>query len=370
MAKGRDRESLMKEIRLHKLTLRDFKGFTFTLEAEGEDVDIWGANATGKTTIADAFAWLLFGKDSLGRSDFEIKNLDAQGEAAHGLEHSVEGVLDINGQAVVLRKVYREVWTKKRGSATATFTGNTVDYYIDGVPTKEKEYAGQIAEIAGDEQIFRLLTSPAAFPSLHWQKQRALLLDVCGDISDADVIASDRKLAPLGDILGKRSLDDHRKVITARRTELNKELEKIPVRIDEVRRSLPDVTGLDQKELQSDIVALEKAVGDAKLTLQGIDTGGRIGELTRTLAGIGADIHRLEDAHLSETMKAVNSLNIQITDLEGKIRRDENAALSRSEDIERKKRLVADLEAELVILRQKWGVIDAEAFDPEKVSYI
>lgn len=88
----------MKEIRLNKLTLRDFQGGTFTLEANGEDVNIYAANAIGKTRLASAFSWLLFDKDSLGRTDFEIKNLNATGEAEHGLEHSVEAVLEIQGE--------------------------------------------------------------------------------------------------------------------------------------------------------------------------------------------------------------------------------------------------------------------------------
>jgi hypothetical protein len=85
----------MKQIRLQRLSLRDFQGGTFTLDANGEDVSVFGDNAAGKTRLASAFSWLLFDKDSLGRSDFEIKNINAQGESEHGLEHSVEAVLEI-----------------------------------------------------------------------------------------------------------------------------------------------------------------------------------------------------------------------------------------------------------------------------------
>lgn len=85
----------MRNIRLRTLTLRDFKGMAFTLDADGGNVDVSGANATGKTTLADAFSWLMFDKDSHGSADFEIKNLNSQGEAEHGLEHSVEATLEI-----------------------------------------------------------------------------------------------------------------------------------------------------------------------------------------------------------------------------------------------------------------------------------
>src|SRR5690606_19351687 len=136
---------------------------------------------------------------------------------------------------------YREKWTKKRGSADKTLTGHTTDHFVNGVPVKKNEYDAVVAEIA-DEQRFRLLTDPTYFNEhMHWQDRRALLLEVCGDVSDDDVIASEPELKDLPDILGGRSLDGHRKIVLARRKEINEELDRIPVRIDEVRRGLPDL---------------------------------------------------------------------------------------------------------------------------------
>ena len=123
----------MKTIRLIRLMLSNFQGGTFTLYADGADVNVFAANGVGKTRLMSAFTWLLFDKDSLGRSDFSLKNLDAQGEEAHMLEHTVEAELDIDGVRIVLRKIYKEQWTKRRGSATDTFTGHTNDFYIDHI---------------------------------------------------------------------------------------------------------------------------------------------------------------------------------------------------------------------------------------------
>lgn len=86
----------MNEIRLDKLSLKDFQGSTRTINPNGKDISIFAANDLGKTRLVSGFSWLLFNKDALGRSDFEIKNLDVQGEAAHGLEHMVEAELLID----------------------------------------------------------------------------------------------------------------------------------------------------------------------------------------------------------------------------------------------------------------------------------
>lgn len=232
-------------MKLLKLTLKNFKGIRdFSLEANGRNVDIWGDNATGKTTIFDAFTWLLYDKDSKNKKDFELKTLDENNSPIHNLNHEVEGFFEVNGKQIILKKVFAEKWTKKRGSATEEFTGHTTDYFVDGVPVKKNEYDGKIAEIA-NEEIFKLLTNPTYFNEhLHWQERRMILLEICGDIADDEVIASDPSLSELPEILQGRKLEDHRKVIQAKRTEINKELEKIPIRIDETHRSLPDLTSI------------------------------------------------------------------------------------------------------------------------------
>jgi AAA15 family ATPase/GTPase len=187
----------VKEIRLLSLSLKNFKGIRqFTLQANGQDVKVYGDNATGKTTLFDAFVWLLFDKDSQNKKDFAIKTLDKDGQVLHGLEHEVEGVFLIDGKQLSLRKVFSEKWTKKRGSAEKQFSGHTTEYYIDGVPLKKKEYDQLISDLI-DEDVFKLLTNPSYFnEQLHWQDRRKILLQVCGDITDEEVIASNAELAP------------------------------------------------------------------------------------------------------------------------------------------------------------------------------
>lgn len=353
----------MKQIRLTKLILSDFQGGTFTLDANSEDLNVFGDNGIGKTRLISAFSWLLFDKDSLGRADFEIKNLDAQGQSAHGLEHSVEGILEGSDRDVIaLKKIYKEIWTKKRGSAQATFSRHTTEYFVDGVPIQKKEFTQRVNEIAGDETIFRLLSAPTVFPALHWQKQRELLLEVCGDITDADVIAMDSKLSPLTEIFRKRKIDDHRKVLTAKKTEINKELDKIPVRIDEVRRGLPDAAGLDKDLLRSEIALFESTLNDLKLNLQGIDTGGRIAELSKQLAHINAEIQAAENLHNAEISKNLNKLNQEIAESELNLKMSKNLVAVLINEINQKQAQVARIETELQSLREKWVAIDIQQF--------
>ena len=124
----------MKRIELVSLRLGNFKGAKeFELQPEGASAVVSGRNASGKTTLFDAFTWLLFEKDSHGRKDFDIKTL-VNGKALSGVEHEVEGVLRVDGEEITLKRVYTEKWTKKRGAAVAEFTGHETSHYVDGVP--------------------------------------------------------------------------------------------------------------------------------------------------------------------------------------------------------------------------------------------
>lgn len=234
----------MSELRIAQLTLRNFKGVElFTLCPFGNDVAVFGDNATGKTTLADAFTWLLFGVDSAGRTDFEIKTLDAGGEPGHGVEHSVYSELILSGGVPLqLRRTYKEKWVKRRGSAERTLQGHTTDYEVDGVPTKALEYEKAVAEL-GDPKLFQLLTDPMYFSErMHWQDRRQVLLEIADELTDEDVIGNAPGLEELPDILDGKSIDDRRKILKAELSGVNKKIETLPTRIDEVTRGLPEIS--------------------------------------------------------------------------------------------------------------------------------
>ena len=275
-------------MKLTKLELLNFKGLkAFAINFNG-DVIIRGDNATGKTTVFDSVCWLLFGKDSLDRADFEIKTLDG-GEPIHKVNHEVTGTFTLDeGGTVELKRVYREKYSSPRGGEV-TMTGHTTDYFVDGVPKKEKEYK-EIVNSLVDENIFKLITNPLYFNETYsWQNRRKLLLEMCGDISDEDVIAEYSELKALTDILSGHSVDDHRKVVAAKKTAINKELDMIPVRIDEALRGKPTIdTPRDVliQEISLATTTLETLEADKALLVNGhavVDTRAELRDVQRRL---------------------------------------------------------------------------------------
>lgn len=353
----------MNKIVLLELGFHNFKGIRdFRLVTDGVNTEVYGDNGVGKTTIFDGFIWLLFDKDSQNKKDFSIKGLDTGGNVLHGFNHEVEGVFLINNRRRTLRKVFSEKWTKKRGAATQEFTGHTTDYFIDGVPSKKSEYDSFVNGMV-QEDIFKLLTSPTYFNEvLKKDDRRKILLDVCGDLTDGEVIASNEALRDLPAILGDRSIEDHRKVIAAKRGEINKELEKIPVRIDEVHRSMPELPSADEHALTAHISNLRQKIEDKHAQLSRIRSGGEVSvkeillrEAEGQLLQIKNDLQQDTLNQLTQKRHALALLKTEYSDLK---RRSSDIAWA----IDRNVKIIADRQQEAAELRNLWNATHSEVF--------
>lgn len=240
----------MKSIILKTLILRNFKGIKDLRVDFNRVTDISGDNAVGKTTIFDAFTWLLFDKNSLDAKDFEIKTLDKNNNVIHGLEHEVSALLNIDGVEKKLSKIYKEKWTKKRGEAEKQLTGHTTECFIDDVPVKKVEFQEAIGNII-DEKLFKLITNPLYFSTiLNWKDRRNVLLSIIGDVDVTDVIKGNNTLKGFDALLGEKTVDDLKKTLVARKRKINQDIDSIPVRIDELDKS---IINLDFEALESEL---------------------------------------------------------------------------------------------------------------------
>lgn len=268
---------MSKLLRLKSLTLINFKGMRNQTITFGNGVTaISGRNGTGKTTIADGFAWLLWGKDSEGNSDskFGIKTNDADGNYIPDLEHEVAGTFDAidttTGETttVELRRVYVEEWQTPKGSTERTLKGHHTDYFYNGVPLKTKtEYDAKVAALI-PEDLFKVITDPYYFLTLHWKAQREYLLKMAGTISDTDIAANRAEFSELLRRVTGKSMEEYKKEIAARRGKIEAQLDKIPTRKDEVTRNTPvapDYAALEaeKKQIQADLADIDAAATSA-----------------------------------------------------------------------------------------------------------
>ena len=320
---------MQSKLRLIRQTMTNFKGIrSQCFTADGCDVEVRGANATGKTTLLDGFLWLLFDKDSAGRKEFAIKTQAADGRPLPMLDHSVELVLDKDGEQVTLRKTLSEVWTKARGAATASFSGHRVAYEIDGVPRQKKEFDAAVGRLC-EEGLLRLLVDPGYFAAkLPWQERRSILLELCGEPDDEEVIAADGRLQAVPALLAGRSLEERRKLIAVRKTLLNDELKTIPVRMDEVSRSLPEPSTLTSQQLSERELQMREALAETEARLQETDgqaaTAGpqlRLQELSARLLQLenGQEIRRQATQRRADGRARLDELTAETSELAGEL---------------------------------------------------
>ncbi|MBQ2937590.1 MAG: AAA family ATPase [Clostridia bacterium] len=315
------------EIKIFNLKLKNFKGVKdLEVNFNGMDTNIYGANATGKTTVFDAFKWLFFDKDSSDRKDFNIKTLDNNNKPIHFLEHEVEATLIIDGQDITFKKMLQEKWVKRRGQEQQEFAGHETNYWIDEVPIKKKDYEEKINSII-PENLFKLITDPSFFNNnMSWKERRELLINISGTtITDEDILNSDEKFAVLKENLQGRNIEDYKKVVAAKIKELNSEKEKIPVRIDELTNTLITEHNIDYDKLEEEKQGLNQELQNIESEMTDIQA--RVSENMKKadqLAIAKNELHnlefRLKVEHDDKYSKEGLRLNNEKSFLEGSLR--------------------------------------------------
>lgn len=256
------------QIKLKSLHLENFKGIKSLDVDFGDKTKIKGQNAAGKTTVFDAFTWLLFNKNSAGEEKFNVRPLDSDGKRIDNVEIKVVAVLDVDGKEVELSKVQKQKWVKKRGTDVTELQGNENLYEIDGYPKSEVDYKTYISSMVA-EDLFKMLTNPQYFSSMKWKDQRDILMRFVSDISDVELAQGNPEFADLIPELEKApSTDDIQKKFSKALSEWKKKQAEIPVRIDELSKSLVQIDNAEQELAKAD---LERRIAelDGKITNTG-----------------------------------------------------------------------------------------------------
>ena len=349
---------MKKQIILKALMLKNFKGIKELTINFGPITDIYGDNGTGKTTIFDAFTWLLFDKDSNDRKNFEIKTLDSNNRVLHGLEHQVTGRLSVEGKEITLTKIHKEKWTKKKGEAERTLTGNETLYYINDIPMKQSEYHERVNLII-NENIFKLITSPLYFSiNMKWQQRRDVILQIIGDIAAERIFNYKRGLKKLEKLLFDKDIDTLRKSIAARKNKLNKDIKAIPYRIDEINNSIQEIdftaVELELKQYKSYLNDVEEKLLDrSKLDEELLSEKKKLYELKYKLMAIEQEVMKEAQTPLKELYQDLDICDKQSTSLENQGFAIKHKLYCMEEEISSAEKLLQEL-------RQKWNKVNEE----------
>jgi len=356
------------KIEIKKLSLSNFKGIRSLTIAFDSVTNILGDNATGKTTLMDAFLWLLFGKDSTDRKDFEIKTLDENNQPFHHLDHEVEAILVVDGNEITLRRSLREKWVKTRGATTSEFKGHETGYFWNDVPMKQEEYQAKIAGLV-DERLFKLITNTTYFNNLKWQDRRAVLMQMAGTISDIDVLneigaGNDESFKPLVKALQeKKTIEEFKKEISAKKKKFKDELLLLPSRIEEANRALPEDKNYKEIEILLNDAATNLDTTESLLMNKTKAAKEHQAAITAKIKEVGDNRARNQQIEFEEKNKVQQTGRDReqvIIDKKATLRSklDERNRLLGDYDIDNKK--LERLQADKQELTKKWEDVDKE----------
>lgn len=360
------------KILLKSLSIHNFKGIRDLKIELTENTEIRGRNASGKTTIMDSFLWLMFGKDAEDRKDFSIKTLDSNNEPMRHQEHSVIGVLSVDGMDNTFSRIFKEKWVKKRGEEDAEFSGHETIYFVNSVPLSQKEYQDKVEAII-PENLFKQITNPAYFNAMKWGERRAMLFKIAGDVQDSDVINSHSEFADFLNILSGKTFEEYRKELAAKRKMMKDAAVSIPARIDEVHRAMleePDAAAIETKikqlnarshEIEGELSSLsEKTDRKNKET---IATQTRIFEAK-------SQIGRLQFEDSVKVCAANDESSMKKFNLTAAITRLHEETSVQAENGKYKESRKLTLEAENNCLRNDWVTLNAKQLEFDDDAFI
>ncbi len=363
------------KLTLTKLVVENFKGIRELSIEFTDTTNIYGANATGKTSIQDAFTWLLFNKDAEGNApgsdNFREKPLDADGKEIHNLDTSVTAYFELDDAPFVLKRTQRESWVKKRGQSDAAFQGNISVYWINEVETKASDFKARVAGIATDE-VFRLITSLGAFNAMDWRKRRAQLVAMSGAEVDTQLLATE-EYAPIREEVVQRGIgvDDLRKVLSDQRKKVNTELQLIPARIDEAHKLRPDITERQRSDAEYHAADTQKDIAKIDVMIAEIENGGEAGGTRRQIIETEGEIIRIKREIASKYQLTASRLTQAAADA---TRAYENAVSAKSDAENRLKRANDEqqqAEAVLKKCRAEYSSVYEQAFvAPDSIASV
>ena len=347
------------KLKIRSLHMENFKGIKSLDVNFSNKTSIKGQNAAGKTTIFDAFTWLLFNKNSAGEEKFNVRPLDKDGNRIDNVEIKVVGVIDVDGKEVELSKVQKQNWVKKRGTDTVTLQGNVNSFEIDGYPKSEADFKAYVSNLAQSEDMFKMLTNPQYFSSLKWKDQRDILMRLATDVSDVELAQTDAKYAPLlGELEKAPSTDDIRAKFSKALSGWKKKQAEIPVRIDEAEKSKIDVDVAEQELAKVDLV---RRIAECDKKME--NAGSSLGDLRSKEMQLQFDMSGMEQTMNRELSNKRSIMDAELRDCKNELEHFAVTISLKEKQISDNEKTITDADAERKKLGEQYNSEKAKAFD-------
>lgn len=336
----------MKTITLKKLTLQDWRGQNNSVTF-GQDTEIKGRNKSGKSSIFNAWLWLLMGVDSSDNVNYKLFDEKVEPTHENSKVASVEAVLDIDGVEYTLKKTAEIGWTRKKGREEYERKGtDTYKFFVDSIERNASDYKAFIEETFAPFSKLKLMLNVGHYLGLDWKDLRRTFEDLVGEIKDEDFKCD---YSIIKNELAKYAPEQIKESIKGQMKPIKQNIEGLPITISTLQSSLPDISGLD---------TIQQEIDEAKEQIESIDKQ-ILGSNEQAKAYIEkrnaelSEINKLKQEYAEAETKyntkpiyEANKIKSQIAEIEGN-----NAQIEREN--RKGKQVVADAEREIELAKER-----------------
>lgn len=350
------------KITLKAIYLENFKAIKNWHFDFSQKTRIGGRNGSGKTTIFDAFCWVLFGKSSSDKKDFSVATLDSDGNIIPDLEHKVRAILDVDGKEVEICRTQIEKY-KKDG----TFKGSEQSRYVNGISKNVSEYDVFIASLI-DANLFKAVTSPYFFTAQNWKVQREFLLQLV----DLNKIQMSDEYKALTEKLAGVSIEEYRKKLLAEVKKVDTEISNKKAVLKD-RKSEADVSTItDKKSLEKAIFEKNNSISeiDAKILAIGKEKQNLYNQREKDLLNIQRQISELRLALNAQKNESEYNKKLQKRDAEQKCKNLVDSIAFAKKDVSENENELTKIEALRERLRNDYKVEAAKNLTIDENEFI
>lgn len=367
----------MKEVQIKKLLIENWRAQNKSIEFIGNITEIKGRNESGKSSVMNAFLWLLTGYDEEDRLNYNLFDNTVEQTYENAVPASVEAVLEVNGNEYTFKKTAKQGWSRPRGKSEYERKG-TDDYafYTDGIEVSATQYKSQIESLLAPIDKLKIMLNLRYFLMLDWKDMRKQLESMVGEIESGD-FKGDYSVV-LQDLI-KYTPDELKSLYKSKMKPMKASIEGLPKAIETMQNNLPDLTEVEEArkaidEAKKQIADIdEKIVGAGDFAKPYIDKRNaelaEISKLKEDYANCEAAYNSNFDEEVLKITKEIRDVDSYNADIEKANKKAESDKENAKKELEYMTDLLSSLQKRHEELTEQNKECKARVFTGEKCAY-
>lgn len=374
----------MKKVELKKLVAHNFRSKSFDFEFGAHNA-IRGKNRSGKSSVKNAFFWLLTGADDLDRTNFNLFDTTIVHTKENSVPTIVTGVFVIDGVEYEVTRTAKMGWTRKRGNDEyERKTSDDYSFSIDGIERSATEFKKWIEDTFAPVDMLKCMINTRHFlyNIEDWKVQRKYLANIAGEITNEDFEGDYTELfAQFSKYTAEQLRERLKNLLMPLKKALGTEGtkgEKV-VELEVLQKNLVDLSEIAKAELELQTLKEERDSIQAKISGKKSPIDEASAKRAKAIALVESkenDIKEARKKHDTKQQAEVTMLESQLSNIEA-----QNEAIKRQNDnikkaFERKKQTLEDemktveiLKSRLEELREENKLIKNREFDSYNCTY-